>query len=402
MPSLRPSFAPLIAVVLWGLLFNFGCKPPETRPALERPSVGVARPVLREIVDWDEYTGRLAAVDSVDVRARVGGYLDAIQFKDGQIVSKGDVLFVIDPRPFKATLSAAQGDADAQASRLELAKNDFERARKLIESKAISQEDFDTRAKEAEAAAAALAAAKARIERARLDVEFTEVKAPLAGRIGRHQVSIGNLVSGGTDQSTVLTNIVTIDPIYCYFDVDERTVLRIRQLIREGKAKSARESEWPVFLGLGREDGFPFQGTINFVDNQINPKTGTLRVRGVFPNPKEALSPGFFGRVRVPIGFPHQGLLVSDRAIDNDQGQKVLYVVNEKKEVVSRSVRLGQLHEGLREITDGLKPDEQVIVRGIQQVRAGLIVEPKLGDMPTSEVRDPFPTTRVAKLSARP
>jgi len=184
--------------------------------------------------------------------------------------------------------------------------------------------------------------------------------------------------------------------------VDERTVIRIRQLIREGKAKSARESEWPVFLGLGREDGFPFQGTINFVDNQINPKTGTLRVRAVLPNPKEALSPGYFGRVRVPIGFPRQGLLVSDRAIDNDQGQKIVYVVNEKKEVVQRPVRLGQLHEGLREITDGLKPDEQVVVRGIQQVRAGLIVEPKLGEMPASQVRDPFPTTRVVKLSARP
>jgi len=401
MPTLRNNFAPLTAVVLGWLFFSFGCKPPEAGPSAERPAVGVAHPVVKEIVDWDEYTGRLAAVDSVEVRARVGGYLDAIQFKDGQIVSKGDVLFVIDPRPFKATLLAAQGDADAQASRLELAKNDFERARKLIQSKAISQEDFDTRAKEADAAAAALAAAKARIERARLDVEFTEVKAPLAGRIGRHQVSIGNLVSGGTDQSTLLTNIVTIDPIYCYFDVDERTVIQVRQLIREGKAKSARESEWPVYLGLGK-DGFPVEGTINFVDNQINPKTGTLRVRAVFPNPKEALSPGFFGRVRVPIGFPHQGLLVSDRAIDNDQGQKVVYVVNQKKEVVSRSVRLGQLHEGLREIISGLDPGEQVVVRGIQQVRAGLIVEPKLGDMPTSEVRDPFPTTRIVKLSARP
>jgi RND family efflux transporter MFP subunit len=362
----------------------------------------VAHPVVREIVDWDEYTGRLAAVDSVDVRARVSGYLDEIKFKDGQIVNKGDVLFIIDPRPFKAILAAEEGDAQALSSKLAMARNDFERAKKLIESKAISQEDFDTRAKEAEAALASWEAAKAKIERARLDVEFTEVKAPLAGRIGRHHVSIGNLVSGGTDQSTVLTNIVTIDPIYCYFDVDERTVIRIRELIRAGKAKSARESEWPVYLGLGREDGFPFQGTINFVDNQINPKTGTLRVRAVFPNPKEQLSPGYFGRVRVPIGFPHQGLLVSDRAIDNDQGMKVVYLVNEKKEVVSRSVRLGQLHEGLREITDGLKADEQVVVKGIGQVRAGLIVDPKLGEMPASEVRDPFPTTRLVKLSARP
>jgi len=394
---LRHGFAGFVVVL--GVLGCFaGCKPPAAGPAPERLTVGVAKPVAKEIVDWDEYTGRLAAVDSVEVRARVGGYLDEIRFKDGQIVTKNDVLFVIDPRPFKAVLAAAEGDAQALSSRLALARNDLERAKKLIETKSISQEDFDTRAKEAEAALASWEAAKAKIERARLDVEFTEVKAPLTGRIGRHQVSIGNLVSGGTDLSTVLTNVVTIDPIYCYFDVDERTVIRIRQLIRAGKAKSARESEWPVYLGLGREDGFPFEGTINFVDNQINPKTGTLRVRAVFPNPKEALSPGYFGRVRVPIGFPHQALLVSDRAIDNDQGQKIVYVVNEKKEVVQRPVRLGQLHDGLREITDGLNTGDQVIVRGIQQVRAGIFVEPKLGEMPTSDVRDPFPTTRLARV----
>src|SRR3954471_5722560 len=305
MRTLSRNFASLIAAVML-----LGCKPPAAMAPPEKPSVGVARPVVKEIFDWDEYTGRLAAVDAVNVRARVGGYLDDIRFKDGQIVNKGDVLFVIDPRPFKAILAAAEGDAQALSSRLALARNDLERAKKLIETKSISQEDLDTRAKQAEAALASWEAAKAKIEEARLNVEFTEVKAPMSGRIGRHQVSVGNLVSGGTDGSTVLTNIVTIDPIYCYFDVDERTVIRIRQLIREGKAKSARESEWPVYMGLGREDGFPFQGTINFVDNQINPKTGTLRVRAVIANPKEALSPGYFGRVRVPIGFAHQGLLV--------------------------------------------------------------------------------------------
>jgi RND family efflux transporter MFP subunit len=399
MSSRRINFAPLIAAVLWSLVYNSGCKPPAAGPAPEKLTVGVARPVVKEIVDWDEYTGRLAAVDSVDVRARVGGYLDSIHFKDGQIVNKDDVLFIIDPRPFKATLAAAEKDAQALSSRLALARNDLERAKKLIATRSISQEDFDTRAKEAEAAEASWEAAKAKIERARLDVEFTEVKAPMTGRVGRHQVSVGNLVSGGTDESTVLTNVVTIDPIYCYFDVDERTVIRVRQLIREGKAKSARESEWPVYLGLGREDGFPYQGTINFVDNQINPKTGTLRLRAVLANPKEALAPGYFGRVRVPIGFPHQGVLVSDRAIDNDQGQKIVYVVNEKKEVISRPVKLGQIHDGLREILSGVGPGEQVVVRGIQQVRPGLIVEPKLGEMPTTEGRDPILTTRMAKIS---
>jgi RND family efflux transporter MFP subunit len=184
--------------------------------------------------------------------------------------------------------------------------------------------------------------------------------------------------------------------MYAYFDVDEYTVLRVRQLIREGKVKSAREVEWPVGLGLANEDGYPHQGVINFVDNQVNPKTGTLRLRGVFPNKDEQLSPGYFARVRVPIGHPHPALLVSDRAFDTDQGQKIVYVVNEKNEVVSRPVRLGALQDGLREITDGLKPGERVIVNGLQQVRPGITVEPKLVEMPTqrpkSETRNPKQT----------
>ena len=213
---------------------------------------------------------------------------------------------------------------------------------------------------------------------------------------------MGNLIQSG-DQSggTLLTTIVSVDPMYAYFDVDERTVLRVRQLIREGKAKSAREAVWPVSLGLANEEGFPHQGTINFVDNQVNPRTGTLRVRGVFPNKDEVLSPGFFARVRVPIGRPHKALLVTDRALDTDQGQKVLYVVNEKNEVVSRPVRLGALHDGLREITDGLKPGERVIVNGLQQVRPGVTVEPKLVDMP-DPTRGKHPEVRKTLKGGRP
>ena len=211
---------------------------------------------------------------------------------------------------------------------------------------------------------------------------------------------MGNLIqSGDQNGGTLLTTIVSVDPMYAYFDVDERTVLRVRQLIREGKARSAREAEWPVSLGLANEEGFPHQGTINFEDNQVNPKTGTLRVRGVFPNKDEALSPGFFARVRVPIGQAHRALLVTDRAIDTDQGQKVLYVVNKKNEVVSRPVRLGALHDGLREITEGLKPGERVIVNGLQQVRPGVTVEPKLVDMPTSRVREHDGTCAVASAT---
>ena len=220
-------------------------------------------------------------------------------------------------------------------------------------------------------------------------MEYTKVTAPVSGRVSRYVVTVGNLIqSGDQNGGTLLTTIVSVDPMYAYFDVDEHTVLRVRQLVREGKAKSADQTAWPVSLGLANEEGFPHQGTINFEDNQVNPKTGTLRVRGVFPNKDKALSPGFFARVRVPIGRAHQALLVTDRALDTDQGQKVLYVVNEKNEVVSRPVRLGALHDGLREITDGLKPGERVIVNGLQQVRPGVTVEPKLVDMPvSSEVR---------------
>ena len=190
--------------------------------------------------------------------------------------------------------------------------------------------------------------------------------------------------------------------MYAYFDVDEHTALRVRQLVREGKSDSPRDGGFPVSLGLANEEGHPHKGTINFVDNQVNPRTGTIRLRGVFPNKEEHLLPGFFGRVRLSIGRPHKALLVSDRALDTDQGQKILYVVNEKHEVVSRPVRLGALHDGLREITDGLKPGERVIVNGLQQVRPGLIVEPKLVVMPTSEARRTNGTARLAKAAPRP
>ena len=230
---------------------------------------------------------------------------------------------------------------------------------------------------------ASLDVARANRDLAALNVDYARVTAPVSGRVSRYVVTRGNLIqSGDQNGGTLLTTIVSVDPMYCYFDMDERTVLRVRQLIREGKAKSAGETRWPVSLGLGTEEGFPHQGTINFEDNQLNPKTGTLRVRGVFPNKDEALTPGFFARVRVPIGQDHKALLVADRAIDTDQGEKVVYSVDKKHEVVSRPVRLGALHDGLREIRGGLEPGELVIVSGLQQVRPGMTVEPKILDMP--------------------
>src|SRR5206468_2343833 len=227
---------------------------------------------------------------------------------------------------YRATLAQAEGNLASMQSRVRRLDADLTRAQRALELRALAPEDYDKVVGDRGEAAASVEALRAAVQQAKLDLEYTKVTAPVSGRASRYVVTQGNLIqSGQNGGGTLLTTVVSVDPMYAYFDVDERTVLRVRQLIREGKAKSARETEWPVTLGLATEEGFPHQGTINFVDNQVNPKTGTLRVRGVFPNKDEALSPGFFARVRVPIGRPHQALLVSDRALDNDQGQKILY-----------------------------------------------------------------------------
>jgi RND family efflux transporter MFP subunit len=389
------------ALVLGFCLGLTGCtRAPSGAPEAAPTPVTVSRPVERYVTDYAAFTARTAAVDSVEVRAHVWGYLDKVNFKEGALVRKGDVLFEIDPRTYQAQFDQAQGQLHVNQAQLHLARANLKRGEELTPSGGISKEDLDQRRSAVEEAEARIQVARANLETARLNLDWTKVTAPVNGRVSRYVVTVGNLVQAG-DQGggTLLTTLVSVDPMYAYYDVDERTVLRVRQLDREGKARSARESAWPVSLGLATEEGFPHRGTINFEDNQVNPRTGTLRVRGVFPNRDEALSPGFFGRVRVPIGQAHKALLVSDRALDNDQGQKVLYLVNEKNEVVSRSIRVGALHDGLREITDGLKPGERVIVNGLQQVRPGLTVEPKLVDMPTSQARHPNGTARLAKAA---
>jgi RND family efflux transporter MFP subunit len=277
---------------------------------------------------------------------------------------------------------------------------EHQRNLRLLASRAVSQTDLDKSAAARGVDLANIAADKAVVASRQLDLEYTKVTAPVGGRVSRYVVTVGNLIqSGDQNGGTLLTTIVSVDPMYAYFDVDERTVQRVGQSIREGKDESAPDSAWPVTLGLATEAAFPHQGTINFVDNQVNPKTGTLRVRGVFPNKDQSLSAGFFARVRVPLGPPKKAVLVSDRAIDNDQGQKILYVVNEKDEVVSRPIRAGMLHDGLRVIEDGLKPGERVIVNGLQQVRPGVTVEPRLVDMPTSTVRNQNGAVRTAKAA---
>ncbi len=372
---MRGLFTCGTAVVLIGGmslgLGGCGRTPAEDAHAGPTP-VTVSYPVEREITDYAEYTGRTKAIHSVEVRARVWGFLDKVNFKEGALVKKNDVLFEIDPRTYKASLSQAEGNLAAGLAKLKRLNADLARAEVLLRSRGMSREDYDKVAGDRGEAAASL------------DLGFTKVIAPISGRVSRALVTEGNLIASSPTGGTVVTNIVSVDPIYAYFDVDERSVQHVRRLIREGKAKSARDVPIPLWLALATDEGFPHEGTIDFVDNQVNPKTGTLRIRGIFPNHNEVLSPGYFVRVRFPVGFPHSALLVTDRAIDTDQGQKIVYVVGPDQKVATRPVRLGVNHDGLRVITEGLRKDDRVIVTGVQQVRPGTLVDPKRVDMPTS------------------
>jgi RND family efflux transporter MFP subunit len=384
------------ALVLGCCLGVTGCaRAPSGGPgAAAPPPVTVSYPVERQVTDYADFTARTSAVDSVEVRAHVWGYLDKVNFKEGVLVKKGDVLFGLDPRPFQALLDTAKAKVRQSEAQVAFEEAQYQRNLGLLSKRAVARADMEKIQASRDIAVANLEADKAQVRSRALDLDYSKVTAPVSGRVSRYVVTVGNLIqSGDQGGGTLLTTIVSVDPMYAYFDVDERTVLRVKQLIREGKAGDHEEVQIPVWLGLANEDGHPHRGAVNFVDNQVNPRTGTLRVRGVFPNKDETLSPGLFARVRVPIGVPHKALLITDRALGTDQGQKVVYVVDKDNRVASRPVRLGALHDGLREVTDGLKPGERVIVNGLQQVRPGLTVEPNLVAMPrrnpTLEIRNP-------------
>jgi RND family efflux transporter MFP subunit len=386
------SYLGIGPVLFLGLcLGTAGCaRAPSGAPAAAPAPVPVSYPVERYVTDYTDFTARTAAVDSVEVRAHSWGYLDKVNFQEGALVKKGDVLCEIDPRPYQALLNQAKAKVAQDEAQLTFDEAEYQRNLHLIRTGSVSQSDLDKSSAARGVDIANIAADKAMVASRQLDLDYTKVIAPVSGRVSRYVVTVGNLIqSGDQNGGTLLTTIMSVDPMWAYFDVDEYTALRVQQLVREGKSDSPRDGGYPVSLGLANEEGHPHQGTIDFLDNQVNPKTGTIRWRGVFPNKEQILLPGLFGRVRVPIGRAHQALLVSDRALDTDQGQKVLYVVNGKNEVVSRPVRLGALHDGLREITDGLKPGEQVIVNGLQQVRPGATVEPKLVEMPNGSREAP-------------
>jgi RND family efflux transporter MFP subunit len=324
----------------------------------------------------------MAAVEEVEVRARVRGYLIKINFTEGAEVKQGEVLFEIDPRPFQAELDAAKGQVAQWEAKLTRAEADVARNERLLPKGAASQKDLDTAIADRGEARAAIQSARAQVERAALDVEFTKVTAPIDGRVSRAQVTKGNLVNASAGEATLLTTIVAVNPMYVYFDVDERALLQYQQAARARAGGSqqipnVREAKIPVQLGLANEVGFPYAGVIDFADNRVDPQTGTIRVRGMFANTNRIFTPGLFARVRVPVGDKYQAVLVPERAIGTDQGQKYLLAVNDQNVVEYRAVKLGRVHDGLRVIQDGLKSDELVIVNGIQRARPGVTVTPQ-------------------------
>lgn len=412
------------------LLAGCGQKATQQRPT-GAVKVTVASPLEKPIVEWDEYTGRLTAIESVEVRARVSGYLETTHFEEGKIVRQGDLLAIIDPRPFEAELNAAKArlqeaqarlsaslallrqsnaekaDSDAQ---LTLADRRLDRARRLRQTNAISQEELDVRVSEQLQAAAAIEAADAKIETSKagiatsaaaietaranleaadLNLQYTRIRAPIGGRISRRYVTEGNLISGGTNQATLLTSIVSITPIHVYFDVNEQEFLKYVRLDRAGKRGSSRDTKNPVFVALMDEEGFPHTGQMDFVDNRVDPNTGTMRGRAILANEDGLLTPGLFVKVRLPGSGRYDAVMVPDSAIGSDQSEKFVYVVGNGNSVERRTVALGPISHGLRIVRTGLDGSELIVVRGLQSVYPGVTIEatkatiePELSELP--------------------
>jgi RND family efflux transporter MFP subunit len=343
------------------------------------PEVVVATPVSREITDYEDFTGQTDAFRTIDIRARVTGYLDKVNFQEGAEVAAGSVLFEIDPRPYQAEFEGAEAAVAQAQARFDRLESDLRRNTILFTKGTITQAQFDQITADQSEAAAALSAAKASLSLSKLNLEFTKVVAPIGGRVSRQFIDPGNLVMG---DETILTRIVSQEPMYVYFDIDERTMLRLRRLVQNTVSSSVPQTDLPLFMGLADEEGFPHRGTINFEENRVEPGTGTLRVRAVFANPERLLTPGLFVRVRIPIGQPYRALLIPEQALGTDQGQKFVFVVGDKNEVEYRPVKVGALDDGFRVIPEGLALDERVVVSGLQRVRPGAKVQIKADEAP--------------------
>lgn len=344
------------------------------------PPVTVASAEARTVVRSDVFTGRLAAVESVEVRARVTGYIEEVRFKQGEMVRKGDVLMIIDPRPFEANMARAEAEVAAAKTRLELARKELARSEQLVKVNATSRQELDQRASAVDDALAALRAAQAQANRLRLDLAYTRIVAPIDGRVGRIEITAGNLVQGEVPDPPLLTTIVAITPIYAEFEVDERVYLEYG-LNKPGK-------RMPVYIGLANEEGSPRKGELVFVDNQVDPTTGTVRMRALLDNSDGSLTPGLYARVKLADeSQAREAVVVPDRAIGTDQDRKFVMVVDEDNKATYREVKLGPLLAHERVIERGLQPGERIVVNGLQRVRPGSLVTPQTGGVPAAAER---------------
>lgn len=341
------------------------------------PEVDVAVPVSKEIQEWDQYTGRFRAKERVEVRARVSGYLQSVHFVDGQSVKIGDLLYIIDPRPYEAEVARAKANVLNAKSQLVLTKIELERAEKLLKSRTISQSEVDRRKAQRDAAAAQVLSAEAQLRTVELDLEFSSVRSPIDGRISDTEVTVGNFVAGGSTQANLLATIVSTDPIYFEFDVSERAYLKYARLLRSGDRPSSREDPNPVYVRIAGETEWKRRGKMNFVANEIGENTGTLRGRAVFENPDTFLQSGLFGQVRIIGSGRYNAVLVPDEAIVSDQSSKLVMIVGEDNVIAPRQVTLGPIVDGLRVVKAGLTGDETIVVNGLQRARPGSPVTPK-------------------------
>jgi membrane fusion protein, multidrug efflux system len=348
------------------------------------PSVTVSQPIQKSITEWDEYTGRFEALATVDVRARVSGFIDSIHFKDGQIVKQGDLLFVIDQRPYKLAVEQAKADLERAQAKLEIATSDVERATPLVQSQTLTGREFDTRRSVQRDAAGGVGSADAALKQAQLNLEWSEVRAPIGGRISDRRVDAGNLITGGATGATLLTSIVTLDPIRFIFDGSEADFIRYLRLAAAGARPSSRDVQNPVAVRLADEADYKHVGRMDFVDNVVNPRTGTIRGRAIFDNKDGLLTPGFFGRLRL-FGGNDDALLIPDSAIASDQASKIVFTVAADGTVGTKKVELGPIIDGLRVVRSGLAPTDRIVIEGLARAHPGQKVTAEGGTIKAAE-----------------